>query len=170
MVSSTRIRQAIREGDAAAAAALLGRAFALTGKVVHGQGRGREHGWPTLNLAPDHDLLPADGVYASQVWIPERQKIHGAVTNVGRRPTFPGENRRIVETHVFDFGREVYGDAIELSFVERLRGERRFPSADELFEQIGRDAAAAREYLAREDCFTLVPTLGVGSPRDIQKL
>ena len=133
----------------------------MTGKVVHGEGRGREHGWPTINLEPDHDLLPADGVYASQVWIPLRRKMFGAVTNIGRRPTFPGDHGRVVETHLFDFGREVYGDRIELSFVQRLRGERRFPSASELVEQIGRDATAAREYLARENCFSLVPTLGV---------
>jgi riboflavin kinase/FMN adenylyltransferase len=161
VVSSTRIRKAIREGDTLAAAELLGRPYAMTGRVVHGEGRGREHGWPTINLEPDHDLLPADGVYASQVWIPERRQTFDAVTNIGRRPTFPGENDRVVETHVFDFGREVYGNRIELSFVKRLRGERQFPSASELVEQIGRDAAAAREYLAHESCSTLVPTLGL---------
>jgi riboflavin kinase/FMN adenylyltransferase len=160
VVSSTRIREAIRSGDVEAAAELLGRSFAVTGRVVHGEGRGREHGWPTINLDSDHDLLPADGVYASEVWIPERQQVYGAVTNIGRRPTFPGSHDRIVETHVFDFGREVYGDRIELSFARRLRGERRFPSAAELIEQIGRDAAAAREYLRVESCFRLVPTLG----------
>ena len=164
IVSSTRVRQAIREGRVDVAAALLGRPYALTGRVVHGEGRGREQGWPTINIEPDHDLLPADGVYASQIWIPERQKMYGGVTNIGRRPTFPGENARVVETHVFDFGREVYGNRIELSFVDRLRGERRFPSADELVKQIGRDASAAREYLAQKDCSTLVPTLNVANP------
>lgn len=166
VVSSTRVRQAIREGQVSEAAELLGRPYALTGRVVHGEGRGREHGWPTLNLDPDHDLLPADGVYASQVWIPQRHKMFDAVTNIGRRPTFPGANPRVVETHVFDFGREVYGDRIELSFVRRLRGEQRFPSAQKLVEQISRDAAAAREYLAREDCFSLIPTLGIRTPGD----
>lgn len=161
VVSSTRIRQAIRAGDLDLAAELLGRAYAMTGQVVHGEGRGRDHGWPTINLAPDHDLIPADGVYASQVWIPDRGRIFGAVTNIGRRPTFPGSHERIVETHVFDFGREVYGNRIELSFARRLRGERRFPSATELVEQISRDAAAAREYLGEESCSTLVPTLDV---------
>jgi riboflavin kinase/FMN adenylyltransferase len=160
VISSTRIRQAIREGRVRQAADMLGRSYAMSGRVVHGEGRGRDHGWPTINLAPDHDLLPADGVYASQVWIPMRQSVFGAVTNIGHRPTFPGGQDRIVETHVFDFGREVYGDRIELSFAKRLRGERRFPSATELVEQIGRDAVAAREYLAHEDCSTLVPTLG----------
>ncbi len=161
VVSSTRIRQAIRQGQVLAAAEMLGRPYAMTGRVVHGEGRGREHGWPTLNLEPDHDLLPADGVYASQVWIPERGKTYGGVTNIGRRPTFPGKDDRVVETHVFDFGREAYGNRIELSFVTRLRGERHFPSANELVEQIGKDAAAAREYLARESCSTFVPTLGL---------
>jgi len=160
VISSTRIRQAIREGRVRQAADMLGRSYAMSGRVVHGEGRGRDHGWPTINLAPDHDLLPADGVYASQVWIPMHQSVFGAVTNIGHRPTFPGGQDRIVETHVFDFGREVYGDRIELSFAKRLRGERRFPSVTELVEQIGKDAAAAREYLAHEDCSTLVPTLG----------
>jgi len=148
VVSSTRIRKAIREGQVLAAAEMLGRPYAMTGRVVHGEGRGREHGWPTLNLEPDHDLLPADGVYASQVWIPERGKTYGGVTNIGRRPTFPGKDDRVVETHVFDFGRESYGNRIELSFVTRLRGERHFPSANELVEQIGKDVARAREILA----------------------
>lgn len=164
VISSTRIRNAIREGDLAQASGMLGRSYAMTGTVIRGEGRGREHGWPTLNLDPDHDLLPADGVYASQVWLPSRSRAYGAVTNIGHRPTFPGEDGRVVETHVFDFGREAYGDRIELSFVKRLRGERRFPSATELVEQIGKDAEAAREYLAGEDCSTLVPTLGAAAP------
>jgi len=161
VISSSRIRQAIRDGAVAAANSMLGRAFAITGEVVRGEGRGKDQGWPTINIEPDHEILPADGVYASQVWIPTRDKVFGAVTNIGSRPTFPGSENRVLEAHLFDFGREVYGERVELSFVERLRGERRFPSATELVQQIGRDATEAREYLARQDCSSLVPTLSV---------
>ena len=127
--------------------------------MVYGEGRGHDQGWPTINIDSDHDLLPADGVYASQAWIPARNKVYGAVTNVGRRPTFPDGGHRVVESHLFEFGREVYGERVELSFVKRLRGERKFPSAAELVRQIGLDAAAAREYLKGDSCSTLVPTL-----------
>ena len=161
VVSSTRIRAAIRAGEVGEAAALLGRSYAVAGKVVHGVGRGREHGWPTINILPDEQLLPPDGVYASQVWIPEHELQLEAVTNIGTRPTFPGDETRVVESHIFDFVGEVYRERVELGFVERLRGERKFPSVTELVEQIGRDATAAREFLAREDCSTLVPTLRV---------
>lgn len=161
VISSTRIRQAVREGDVGRAADLLGRAFAITGVVVEGEGRGRVHGWPTLNVQVDHELVPADGVYAAQVWLPGLVQTLDAVTNVGRRPTFPDGDRRVVESHLFDFDGDLYGERVELAFVERLRGERRFPSVEDLTTQIGRDAQQAREYLSRDDCSTLVPTLGI---------
>jgi len=161
IISSTRIREAIRQGDIEGADDLLGRPYAITGEVVHGLGRGREHGWPTINIRPDHQLLPADGVYASQVWLPGRQQLLGAVTNIGSRPTFPGDEDRVVESHIFDFGREVYQERVELGFMKRLRGEQKFPSITELVEQIADDATAAREYLAQDGCSSLVPTLQV---------
>ncbi len=159
IISSTRIRQAIRAGEVERASHMLGRPFAITGTVVHGEGRGHEQGWPTINIEPDHDLMPVDGVYASRVWIPSRRKVYEAVTNVGLRPTFADGRERVVESHLFDFGREVYEERVESSFEKRLRGERRFPSAIELVEQIALDAEAAREYLRRQSCSTFVPTL-----------
>jgi riboflavin kinase/FMN adenylyltransferase len=159
IISSTRIRQVIRAGEMQEAAALLGRTYAMTGRVIHGEGRGREQGWPTINLEPDPQLLPPDGVYASQVWIPVRRKVYGAVTNIGQRPTFPGDQGRVVESHIFDFGREVYRERVELGFVRRLRREKKFPSIAELVAQIDQDATRAREYLAQEGCSTLLPTL-----------
>ena len=160
-ISSTRIRQAVREGEVSRAAQMLGRPFAITGVVVRGEGKGRVHGWPTLNVQTDHELLPADGVYAAQVWLPEQSQTLGAVTNVGRRPTFPNGGQRVVEAHLFDFDGDLYGERVELGFVKRLRGERRFPSVENLTSQIGEDAQLAREYLARKDCSTLVPTLKI---------
>ena len=159
VISSTRIRQAVREGDVEMASDLLGRSYAVTGRVVHGQGRGREQGWPTINIDPDHELLPRDGVYVSEVWLPASGTVVGAVTNVGTRPTFADNGKQVVEAHLFEFDRELYDERVELSFSRRLRGERRFPSADELVEQIGRDADAAREYLTDPRCSSLVPTL-----------
>lgn len=159
IISSTRIRQAIRDGEVGRAAELLGRCYAVSGTVVRGDGRGKTQGWPTINLEPDHDLLPADGVYASRVWLPRHRLAAAAVANVGRRPTFPDGDRRVVEAHLFDFELEVYGERVELGFAERLRGERRFPSVERLVAQIALDAEKAREYLRRQDCCAVVPTL-----------
>lgn len=114
MVSSTRIRQSVREGELSRAAQMLGRPYAITGVVVRGEGRGRVHGWPTLNVQVEHELLPADGVYAAQVWLPQQAMTRGAVTNVGRRPTFPNGDQRVVEAHLFDFEGDLYGERVEL--------------------------------------------------------
>lgn len=162
-VSSTRIRQAVRGGEVEAAARLLGRPFALSGVVVRGEGRGKDHGWPTINIRPEHQLLPADGVYVSEVWRPTDGAVLGGVTNVGLRPTFANGDRRVVETHLFDFARDIYGERVELALLKRLRGEHRFPSVVELVAQIGKDAEEAREYLGRSDCSHLLPTIQRGS-------
>ena len=159
-VSSTRIRQSIREGDLAHANAMLGRAYSIFGTVVRGDRRGKQLGWPTINVATGHEVLPADGVYASKVWLPELHRLLDAVTNVGSRPTFPDGGQKVVESHLFDFDGEIYGEAVELNFLERLRGEQAFPSAEALTSQIEIDAATAREYLRRENCLEFVPTIG----------
>ena len=159
VVSSTRVRNAVREGRVEDAAVFLGRPFALVGEVVRGEGRGKEQGWPTINIEPEHLLLPANGVYASQVWLPARQRLVDAVTNVGLRPTFANGNTRVVEAHLFDFDEDIYQERVELSFAVRLREEKRFPSVDELIEQISMDAHRAREYLRREDCSVLLRTI-----------
>ncbi len=152
-VSSTRIREAVYAGRVEEAAALLGRPFVLRGRVVHGQGRGKGLGWPTVNLAPDVGLLPADGVYVSTARLGgEPGPLLGAVTNVGRRPTFDDPDGRVVESHLLDFDRDLYGERVELSFLSRLREERAFQSLEQLVEQIGRDVARAREFLTREGC------------------
>ena len=158
-ISSTRIRQAVRAGEMAQAARMLGRTFSVVGKVIHGEGRGKEHGWPTINVDVQHELMPADGVYASRLWLPAEDQLLEGVTNIGRRPTFPGGSDRVVEAHIFDFDRDVYGERVELGLVHRLRGERRFDSVEQLIRQIGEDARLAREYLGQEDCSVLVPTI-----------
>ncbi len=151
-VSSTRIRRAVTAGRVETAGVMLGRPYVMGGVVVAGDGRGKGLGWPTMNLEPENEILPADGVYASRVTFSATGQCIDGVSNVGRRPTFDGDQARVVECHIFDFDREIYGEKVELSFLTRLRGERLFTSVDALTEQIAEDARLAREYLAAQKC------------------
>lgn len=146
-VSSSRIREALARGDASAAAALLGRPHCIEGRVVPGDGRGRTIGVPTANLQPANETLPALGVYAAWCWPGLAPAGTAAVVNVGRRPTFGG-GAVSVEAHLLDFAGDLYGQAMSLSFVSRLRGERTFPGPDALVAQIHEDIRAARHVLA----------------------
>lgn len=150
-VSSTRIRRALAAGEVEEAAELLGRPYSLTGTIVEGDRLGRRLGWPTVNLRPEGELLPLEGVYASQVrFFTDREgaRRYDAVTNIGRRPTVPGNRPPTVESHILGFEREVYGERIELYFHKRLRDEMLFPSVTDLSAQIGRDVEAGREYFS----------------------
>ncbi|MDA1062351.1 MAG: bifunctional riboflavin kinase/FAD synthetase [Chloroflexi bacterium] len=145
-VSSTRVRNALREGNMREAAELLGRPYALRGPVLHGEERGRAIGFPTLNLGLSPDLaLPAHGVYVSCTEL-DGVRFEGC-TNVGVRPTFGGE-RLVVETHLLDFDRDVYGSVITVELLARLRPEQRFDGPDALVAQIGLDVAATRAHFA----------------------
>lgn len=145
-ISSTLIRTALAHGDLAAAERWLGRPYSLLGRVEPGAGRGRTIGIPTINLAPPdaRKLLPPDGVYA--VWVWWRGERRGGMMNQGARPTFGIETRGL-EIHVFDFAGEVYGEAVRVEWMRRLRDVRTFPSREALVEQLGRDRQAARESL-----------------------
>lgn len=147
VVSSSRLRALLETGAVEVAAGLLGRNFALTGVVEHGDHRGRTIGVPTANLAPDAELVPRPGVYASRVFL-EDGSGWDAVTNIGTRPTFDGRGHRI-EAHLFDFDRDLYGQHIRLELVARLRDERRFEGIDALVAQIHADIEAARQRLKR---------------------
>jgi riboflavin kinase/FMN adenylyltransferase len=151
-VNSTRIRELVVQGDAEKVARLLGRPYALRGRVAPGDRRGRGLGFPTLNLDPENELLPGAGVYAGQVRFldegaPPRGAVYGAVSNVGSRPTFDAGERIVCESHLLDFGADAYGRRIEVSFLARLRPERRFSSGDALREQIAADVDEARRRL-----------------------
>lgn len=147
-VSSTAIRQMLGLGQAEEAARLLGRLFELRGAVVHGDHRGRTIGVPTANVVPPVDqFIPADGVYACRVFLPDEQHSRPAVTNVGVRPTFD-TRRRTVEAHLLDWSGDLYDRTIRVQFVQRLRGEQRFGSVEALLAQIHADIAAARAMLA----------------------
>lgn len=145
-VSATRIRQAIATGEVGAAARLLGRPWAVTGRVVAGDRAGTRLGFPTLNLAADHELLPLDGVYVTTTTIDGEAGELPGVSNVGRRPTLHAGGARLVETHLFDVARDLYGREVEVSFLRRLREERRFDGFETLRAQIARDVETGREY------------------------
>jgi len=153
-VSSTAIREAVELGDLEGARGMLGRRISVLGRVVHGQNMGREIGFPTANLDLHHELHPPPGVYATRAWLSDRDPRHTleGVTNIGFRPTVASSRPDLpqIEVHLFDFEEDVYGERMELEFLERLRGEQRFPGIEELRGQIGRDVARAREIHARE--------------------
>ncbi|MEM1202496.1 MAG: bifunctional riboflavin kinase/FAD synthetase [Acidobacteriota bacterium] len=148
VISSTRIRQAIREGEVGLAMDLLGRPYALYGTVVRGDRMGMRLGWPTINLHPENELPPCDGVYCARVHFPSMPATFDCVTNVGTRPTVYESYHRVVESHILGFSADVYGEKVEVSFYKRLREERMFPNVMDLSAQIGRDVEAAREYFA----------------------
>ncbi len=145
-VSSTAIREAVRKGEVLEARQMLGRPFALTGLVARGEQRGREIGFPTANLETDNMLLPRNGVYITEVRALAGR--YPAMTNIGLRPTFGGE-RLSVETHLLDFNEDLYGQRIEVSFIERLRDEQRFDDATQLADQLARDRAATESFFSR---------------------
>ncbi len=155
VISSTRIRSLLEEGNVAMAARLLGRSYAVTGVVVHGRARGRTIGFPTANLGGIETLIPKDGVYAG--WVETEAKTFGAVVNVGKRPTVGSDLARTVEAHLFDFDEDLYDKTLKLSFSERIRDERKFGSFDALKAQISEDAKAARGIALRGAGFQLKP-------------
>ena len=130
---------------------MLGRPYSVSGKVVHGQGRGTGLGFPTANLLPPETLLPPDGVYAAIVR--HKGEACTAVTNIGFSPTFGG-TQRTIESFLLDGSPMLYNEDIELLFLRRLRDEKKFPSVQELTAQIAHDVETARElgtaYLSRE--------------------
>lgn len=145
-VSSTRIRGAIERGDVVRANAMLGRAYEIDGLVARGDRVGRKIGYPTINLEPENELHPADGVYVTQIHIRSFDRRFDCVTNIGRRPTVYEDYATVIETFVLDFSANVYGEHVRLFFFDRLREERRFPSVTALSDQIGRDIEETRRF------------------------
>jgi riboflavin kinase/FMN adenylyltransferase len=146
VVSSTRIRRLVSEGRMDEAGALMGHPYYVDGLVVHGRGRGREIGVPTANLQTGNELVPPHGVYATIMTVDGT--FHSGITNVGIRPTF-GETDLAIETHLLDFQGDLYGRDVRLSFVQRLRDERRFADVDALRSQIAADQRRAERLFSR---------------------
>jgi riboflavin kinase/FMN adenylyltransferase len=143
-VSSSAIREALRDGDVEQARAFLGRPYSLTGTVQRGAGRGRTLGFPTANLKPDRPLALAAGVYAAHArWDGRRAE---AVVNIGYRPTFE-ESQYWVEAYLFDFAGDLYDRTLTLDFLVRIRAEMKFPGVEALTAQVRADMAEARRLL-----------------------
>jgi riboflavin kinase/FMN adenylyltransferase len=150
LVSSSRVRDALRAGNIDQATGCLGRPYRLTGAIVHGDGRGHTIGVPTANLSlPPERLIPADGIYACLAHT-GRQRTHPAAVNVGTRPTFNGHGV-IIEAHLIDFGADLYGQTLALDFRARLRDEVAFPNVDALMVQMQKDIAQVRNILGDAD-------------------
>ncbi len=156
-ISSSTIRNLLSSGEVRRSTRLLGRYYRLTGAVVHGAHRGAQIGFPTANLAvPPNRLVPANGVYAT--WVRVAGRWVAGATNIGTRPTFANGDRT-VETHLLDWQEDVYGRELVLSFVERLRNERKFAGREELTGQLRRDVAQVRELLSQTAPIMPVPEL-----------
>jgi len=148
LVSSTKIRQLVKEGRMADAGCLLGRHYQIRGTVQVGKQRGgKVIGFPTANLKfNEEDLVPKHGVYVTQVICEE--KCYGGILNIGYNPTFD-ENKLVAETHIFDFSEDIYGKPIRVNLLKFLRGERKFSGPQELSEQIKKDVVVAKKILSK---------------------
>ncbi len=143
LVSSSRIRRELVAGAVEEADRLMGRPHRIRGTVGRGAGRGAGLGFPTANLVEIDTLIPADGVYAGRAFVDGRGPAYAAACNIGPNPTF-GEQARKVEAHLLDFSSDLYGRRVELDFIKRLRGTRRFSCVDELIRQVRADIEETR--------------------------
>lgn len=148
-VSSTLIRNALATGDLEKAEAMLGYRYSICGRVIHGDKRGRTIGYPTANIRIAINNLPFSGVFAVTMTGIDDLRIEG-VANVGVRPTIDGSNKVVLETHLFDFNRDIYGYKVTVQFKQKIRAERRFQTVDELKEQIVDDVVEAKKIFAAQ--------------------
>ncbi|HKC94717.1 MAG TPA: riboflavin biosynthesis protein RibF, partial [Nitrospira sp.] len=147
VVSSTRIRNLIHGGHVEEAGTLLGRTYGISGTVIAGRQQGQSLGWPTANLQiPPQRVIPADGVYAARAHC--EGKTSDAIAYIGTRPTF-GSGERLIEVNLLDQQQDLYGKEMLVEFVDRLRGDHTFASADELAAQIAKDVQRAKDSLRR---------------------
>ena len=145
-VSSTRVREALESGDLGTARTLLGRPYSMCGRVAHGDKRGRTIGFPTANIFLHRASVPVSGVFAVEMLGIDDAPIPG-VANVGTRPTVDG-SRALLEVHLFDFARDIYGHHVQVRFVKKLREERKFDSFEHLKQQIQLDSGQARAFFS----------------------
>jgi riboflavin kinase/FMN adenylyltransferase len=143
-VSSTRIRQALTAGDLMLAQTLLGHPYKMSGRVAHGDKRGRTLGYPTANIHLHRGKVPLTGVYAIRLYGLEDEPIEG-IANVGVRPTI-GEGKTLLEVHLFDFNKDIYGENVQVYFLHKVREEKKFDGLPALVAQIERDCQSAKHY------------------------
>ena len=155
-ISSTRVREAVLQGDLKRAQEMLGRPVTLMGTVVEGSGRGKELGYPTANLELDNEIKPPSGVYASMVNVDGRDML--SLTSIGTRPTFEPQGREeVVEVHIINFNQSLYGKDLELKFLFKLRDEMKFESADALRAQMDKDKKEVMRRLGKKTLTTQDP-------------
>jgi riboflavin kinase / FMN adenylyltransferase len=147
-ISSSKIRQLLADGKVNLARRMLGRPYGVEGQIIHGFKRGRTIGFPTANLKPHNRVIPKFGVYATATLI--NNEWRRSITNVGVRPTFDGDSEPSIESYVFDFDGDLYGDVLRVRFLHRIRDERKFSGIDELKTQIRRDTERALLYFKRQ--------------------
>jgi riboflavin kinase / FMN adenylyltransferase len=147
-ISSSKIRQLLADGKVNLARRMLGRPYGVEGQIIHGLQRGRTIGFPTANLHPHNRVIPKFGVYATATLI--EGKWRRSITNVGIRPTFDDDQNPSIESYVFDFDGDLYGDVLRVRFLHRLRDERKFNGIDELKAQIERDTRRALDFFSHE--------------------
>jgi riboflavin kinase / FMN adenylyltransferase len=147
-ISSSKIRQLLAEGKVNLARRMLGRPYGVEGQIIHGLQRGRTIGFPTANLHPHNRVIPKFGVYATATLI--EGKWRRSITNVGIRPTFDDDQNPSIESYIFDFDGDLYGDVLRVRFLHRIRDERKFASIDELRAQIEKDTRRALNYFSHE--------------------
>lgn len=146
-ISSSKIRHLLAEGKVNRARAMLGRPYGIEGQIIRGDQRGRTIGFPTANLKPKNRVIPKYGVYATAnliggVW-------RRSITNVGVRPTFAGDKEPSIESYIFNFDGDLYGDVLRVRFLHRIRDERKFNGIEELKAQIAKDSTRAFDYFKR---------------------
>ncbi len=144
-ISSSAVRQALADGDFQQAQALLGHSYSITGRVVHGQKLGRTIGYPTLNVRVAHQHPAVHGVFVVQVHGLEKHPLP-AVASIGNRPTVEDAGRVLLETHIFDYNQQCYGKLVQIEFLQKIRGEQKFPDLISMTNAIDNDAAQARNY------------------------
>jgi len=156
-ISSSKIRDLLAEGRVNLARRMLGRPYGVEGIVVRGDQRGRTIGFPTANLKPHNRVIPKYGVYATATLIDATWR--RSITNIGVRPTFESTTEPSIETYIFDFDGDLYGDALRVRFLHRIRDERKFKGVDELVTQIRHDTELARNYFERNGVRNMLAVL-----------
>ncbi len=147
-ISSSKIRELLKDGKVNLARRMAGRPYGVEGQIIHGEQRGRTIGFPTANLKPTNRVIPKYGVYATANLIDGGWR--RSITNVGIRPTFAGDKEPSIESYIFDFDGDLYGDVLRVRFLHRIRDERKFSGIEELRAQIEKDTNTALNYFSRK--------------------